>query len=470
MSAVSEAVPSSERVLSLGAMIVLSLGALDFGLEQSIIIPALPNLAVDYHASLIAVTWLSTAFLLTSIIAVPLCGRLGDLFGKRRMVLFSLMALTAGSLVCAVTHSIALAIIGRGIQGLGAAIAPLILGLARDSVPAHYLPRMIGAVIGAANLGGGIGFLLSGVLVDAFSTAAIFWFLTIVGAILFLAVLALVRESPVRAGVRPDPIGATLLGLGLVSLLLAISKGPAWGWSSGAVASLFVVAAVGLSAFAFFERRIREPLVDLRLVTMRPFANTNFCAFAFGFSFFIATFLLPQIAAAPEQSGYGLEFSTTQIGLLLVPWSVAGMLTSWLGGRVVERVGPRALVSLGSLLGIAGYISLTAAHASTAALALGSTTIGLGVGLILTGIYAVVLPNASIDKTGVAAAVTVTFRNTAVTLGVTLAVVVVSSAGLSGHFVDDSGFTIAFVMAAAGAGVALLAALALPGRAIARRA
>jgi MFS family permease len=464
MSAISHAVEAPSERLSLGAICVLTLGALDFGLEQSIIIPALPKLALDYHASLIAVTWLSTAFLLASIVAVPLCGRLGDLFGKRRLLLFSLGALTVGSLLCAITHSIAVAIAGRGIQGLGAAVAPLTLGLARDSVPAAQLPRMIGAVIGAANLGGGIGFLLSGVIVDAFSASAIFWFLTIVGGVLFLSVLAFVRESPVRARVRLDPIGAGLLSLGLASLLLAISKGPTWHWTSAAVDSLFVVAAIGLCSFAAFERRVREPVVDLRLVAMRPFANTNLCAFAFGFAFFIGTFLVPQIAASPKASGYGLALSTTHIGLLLVPFSVAGMATSWLGGRVVGGLGSRVVVAIGAALGEVGYLSLIAAHSSALALAAGSAVVGLGLGLILTGLYAIVLRRAPIDKTAVAAAVTVTFRNTAVSLGVTLAVVIVTSAGLNEHFVAESGFTRAFWLAAGGAAVAFIAALFLPGR------
>src|SRR5262249_27308095 len=159
-------------------------GALDFGLEQSIIVPALPSLARHYETSIIGVTWLATGFLLSAAVAVPLFGRLGDLFGKKRMILVSLTAFSLGSLVCALPSSIGLAIAGRGVQGLGAAVAPLTLGLARDTETPEHLPRTIGAVIGSANVGGGIGFLASGLLVDTFSPAAIFWFLCGAGAVL----------------------------------------------------------------------------------------------------------------------------------------------------------------------------------------------------------------------------------------------------------------------------------------------
>ena len=452
--------------LSLAGLAVLTLGALDFGLEQSIIIPALPDLAGHYGASLIGVAWLSTGFLLASIVAVPLFGRLGDLFGKRRMLLVSLVAFTAGSLMCAVTGSIGIAIAGRAVQGLGAAVAPLTLGLARDTVPGHQLPRVVGAVIAAANVGGAIGFLLSGILVDLFSAAAIFWFLFAFGAVLIVCVAALVRESPIRAHASLDLAGAALVGAGLVLLLLAISKGPVWGWSSAAIIGSFVVAALLLAGFTLVELRSGQPLIDLRLVATKPFADVNVCAFIFGYAFFVGVFVVPQIAAAPEASGYGLGLSTTQVGLLLVPTSIVGMLSSWAGGRLVDRVGSRALVAAGSAAGIAGYVSLALVHDTVVSLAAGSAVVGAAWGLILTGLYPIVLRSAAPDKTGVAVAVTVVFRNTAVSVGVTVAFVIITAAGFTGPFRDDAGFTSAFAMAAAGAFLALLASVLLPrGRA-----
>lgn len=194
--------------LRLGGIVVLSLGALDFGLEQSLIIPALPALAEHYGASLGAIAWMVTGFVLASIVAIPLVGRLGDMFGKRRMLLASLAAFALGSLVCALAESSGLAIAGRVIQGLGSAVTPLTYGLARDTVAPERLPHAIGAVVGGASAGGAIGFLLSGLLVDTFTAAAVFWFLLGFAILIAIAVRVLVRESPVRADVRLDPAGA----------------------------------------------------------------------------------------------------------------------------------------------------------------------------------------------------------------------------------------------------------------------
>jgi MFS family permease len=453
--------PSS---LGVAGVLVLGLGALDFGLEQSLVLPALPALADHYSASLDAAAWLATGFLLASVISIPLLGRLGDLFGKRRLLVASLAAFATGSMICALTGSIELAIAGRTVQGVGAAVGPLSYSLARDTVRPDQLPRAIGGIVGAASAGGAIGFLLSGLLVDHVSANAIFWVLFAMPIILAAGLIVLVPESHVRARAPIDVGGAVLLGAGLAALLLAISKGNAWNWSSGRTLGLFAAAVALLSLFVIVERGAREPLVDLGLVVTRPFADANLCAFAFGYSFFLAVFVVPQIAAAPTPTGYGLGLSATAVGYILIPTGVTSLIGGWVGGRIVDRFGPRALVATGSTLGIAAYASLALAHGSAAALALGSGLLGLSWGLILTGIYSVVVRAASSDKTGVAVAVNVLSRNTAVSVGAQAAFAVIVGAGTARDLPVESGYTRALVMGAAGACFALVASALLPGR------
>jgi MFS family permease len=453
------------RALPIGAVVVLALGALDFGLEQSLVIPALPALAEHYDASLTGISWLVTGFLLSGIVAVPLCGRLGDLYGKRLLLLVSLAAFFVGSLLCALTHSIEVAIAGRAIQGIGFAVGPLTLGLARDTLPPGLLTRAIGAVIGAAGAGAALGFLLSGVLSDHLSPAAIFWFLVLTSGVLVVAVATLVQETAVRARAALDLTGAFLLGTGLFSLVLAISQGNRWHWTSARIIGLFAVSAVLLALFVLVERRATQPLVDLGLIAKRPFANANACAFALGYSFFIAVFVIPLLAAAPVESGYGQGLSTTQIGVLLAPTSVGCLVGGWIGGRVVDVVGSRALIAMGSLIGIGAYGSLALAHGSWAELSIPTAALGVSVGFILTGVYPVVIRNSEVEKTGVAVAVTADVRNMAVTVGAQVAYAILIGAGLVGPFVAEEGFTRVFVMGGIGAGIALLTAGFMPGRA-----
>lgn len=450
--------------LRLGGIVVLSLGALDFGLEQSLIIPALPALAEHYGASLGAIAWMVTGFVLASIVAIPLVGRLGDMFGKRRMLLASLAAFALGSLVCALAESSGLAIAGRVIQGLGSAVTPLTYGLARDTVAPERLPHAIGAVVGGASAGGAIGFLLSGLLVDTFTAAAVFWFLLGFAILIAIAVRVLVRESPVRADVRLDPAGAALLGLGLLALLLAISRGSTWGWTSGRTLVTLVGALALLAAFALIEDRARQPLVNLGLVVTRPFASANHWAFAFGYSFFIAVFVIPQIAAAPASTGYGPDLSTTGIGLILLPTGVASLADGLAGGRAIERLGPRTLVAGGSALGIAGYTSLALAHASPATLAIGSAAVGLAWGLILTGIASVVIRSAAPDSTSVAVAVNAVTRNTAVAIGAQVAFAIIAGADVAWTFPVESGYTWVFAMGGVGAALLMLTSTLMPDR------
>jgi MFS family permease len=461
--ALTHAAAPSER-LPVAAIAVLTLGALDFGLEQSLIIPALPALATHYDTTVTEASWLATGFLLAGTVAVPLLGRLGDMYGKRRLLLYTLTAFAVGSLICALTSSIAVAIVGRVVQGSGSAITPLTLGLARDTLPPRLLTRAIGAVIGAASVGAAIGYVFGGLLVDHVSTAAIFWALLLFAVLLLAGLLLFVPESPVRARATADVPGAVLLGLGLFSLLLAISKGNAWGWSSSSIIALFAAAAGLLGAFVAVEKRALQPLVDLALVVKKPFWRTNVCVFAFGYTFFLAIFVVPLIAGAPPESGYGQGLTTTQIGLVLLPSGIASLAGAWVAGRSVDRVGPRVLIALGSVLGVGSYVALAVAHSSWQALVIPTAVLGFGTGAILTAIYPVVLRNTASDKTGVGVAVPVVVRNTAVTVGLAAAFAIVEAAGLTGMFTSETGFTRVFAMGALGAAVTLATSALMPGR------
>jgi MFS family permease len=464
MSASSQAAAVPADALGAGGLFVLTLGTLDFGLEQSIIIPALPRLAVHYHASTIAIAWLATAFLLSATVAAPLVGRLGDLYGKRRLLLAALGAFTLGSLLCALGQSVSLAIAGRAVQGVGAAVAPLTLGLTRDFVAPGRRTRAVGVLVGAGNVGAAVGFVVGGLLVDWFSPAAVFWFLFLFGALLMAGVFFFVGESPVRTPVQLDVVGALLLGAGLVALLLAISKGEAWGWSSGAIVGLFVASAVAFTAFALVERRVRRPLLDLALVARRPFANANVCALTYGFAFFTAVYLIPQIAGAPEATGYGLGLPATQIGLLLLPTGAAGLTAGWLAGRTLERIGRSAIVAAAAVLGAVAYALLAVSHDTVAALVVGSAAVGAGWGAIPASFYSLVLGHAAADKSAVSVSVPLVFRNIGASLGVTVAFVVLSSAGSTGLFPANDGFVRAFVVSAAACMVVAAAGLSLAGR------
>lgn len=337
------------------------------------------------------------------------------------------------------------------IQGLGAAVVPLALGLVRDTVSHSGLPRVIGIVAGAGAIGAALGFLLSGVLVDTFSAAAIFWFLAAAAIVLGLAVAVVAPESPVRARVPLDLSGTALLGLGLASFLIAISQGQPHGWASSRVLLPLAVSAVALALFWTTESRRAAPLVDLALLRERPFVNVDVCSFVFGFAVYSGAFLVPQLAQR-------LDLSVTAIGLLLVPTALAGMLAGWVGGRVVDRVGPRAQVTVGVLIAAIGFLSLTVAHDTTYALGFGSALIGVSWGLVPTGYLPVVLRAAAVDKSSIAVSVVLVLRNIGLSFGITVAAAIAVG----------TGYTQALVFGAVSCAAVAVVAAWLPGRVEAR--
>ena len=453
-----------ERSLPLAGLVVLAIGSLDIGLEQSLVLPALPAIAREYQASLIATSWVATGYLLAAVVANPLLGRLGDVFGRRQILLVALGAFAVGGLSCALAPSIELVIAGRIVQGAGAATAALTLGILRDAAPPERLTRSIGIVVGGIAAGGAIGWVLSGLLVDNISTQAIFWFLTVLSLSLMVGVLAFIPESPERKRVRIDVAGAVLLGSGLAALLLAISKGNSWHWSSVWVLALFAASATLLVGFTLTEKRVREPLVDLTLVAGRPFANANVCVFMAGYASFVVMIVVPQIAAMPASSGYGLGYSTTKTGLLLMPMAVVAMAASWVAGRSVDRIGPRALMAVGSSAGLAGYILLAVAHGDALELAVFGALIGVTFGFALNAIWSVVIRNATPDKASVAAGINGVTRMTAAAIATAAASAAIISAGLAGPYPAESGFTHAFLTGAIVCAGGIVASVLLPGR------
>lgn len=464
MSVAATAVRPADRTLSRAGLAVLALGSLDLGLEQSLVLPALPALARHYNASLVAVSWIPIGYIVASVVGIPLLARLGDIFGRRRLLLVALSAFTAGGIVCALSDSIGLVIAGRVIQGCGAGAGALTLGLLRDSVEPGRLNRSLGIVIGGVSLGGAIGSILSGVFVDHISPQSIFWFLAAFSLALAVGALAFVPESPARARVPIDALGGILAGAGLAALLLAISKGNSWHWTSASMIGLFVASAVLLAVFTLVELRAKQPLIDLSFIAKRPYLNANVCAFAAGYSIFVVLIVVPQIAAMPQPSGYGFGYSTTKTGLLLLPMAITAMVFSWIAGHMIDRVGPRLLLAGGSAVGVVGYVFASFAHGSAAEVVVLTVLVGVTFGVAFPSIAAVIIRKPDEAATSIAIGVNGVVRTTATAIAAAASAALITGAGLAGPFPAEAGYTRAFVMGAIACGFGVLAAALLPGR------
>jgi MFS family permease len=449
------------------ALIVLAVGALDFSLEQAILAPALPAIQRHYGASPTSTTWLFTGFLLAAAIATPLAGRLGDRHGRRKLLLWSLAAFAAGSVVCAVGSSIGVLIAGRVIQGLGAGMGPLALALARDHVERSRIAFAVGLLIGAASAGSAVGLLIAGPLVEHASVSAIFWFLFAVAVLLAVAVRWTVAESPRLDRVRVDWSGGALLAGALGGVMLAISRANEWGWGSGRTLALLAACVLLLLAFAVRERTASAPLIDPGALARRAMWSANLAVFAVGFSLLIAFTLIPLICGYPTKlSGYGLGLTATQIGLVLTPSALASLAGGIFGGRLAGRTGARGQAVAGTLCATAAYLVLVMSTWSATTIALAMIPLGFGVGLALGALLDLVVLSSAPGETGATVAVNTAIRMIATVLGAQIATAVLTAAPkLPSGLPSAQGFTHAFTMSAI-ATLAALAAISLtPGRA-----
>src|SRR5215211_1480267 len=360
-------------------LLVLGFGTLAFVLAQTTVIPALGDLQRELGASPSGIAWMVTAYLLVASIATPIFGRLGDMFGKQRLLAISLALFAVGSVVAGLADSLPLMIVGRGLQGLGGGVFPLSFGIIRDEFPKERVPTGIALLGAIAAIGSAIGLPLGGILVDGPGYHWIFWVAAAMGVLAAITTHRFVPESPVRTPGRVDLAGAAILGLGLTALLIAISRVADWGWGSAQTLALIAAGLLVLVGFGAFERRTPQPLINMKTFARRTVLTTNVSTVLIG-SAMISTFVLvPQLAQLPAGGDAGFGLSATEAGLLLAPGGLLSLLIAPVVGRVGERRGSKSPFLAGCLLTAGALLGMAVAHDSVALVILWSSLTSAGV-------------------------------------------------------------------------------------------
>jgi predicted MFS family arabinose efflux permease len=315
-------------------------------------------------------------------------------------------------------------------------------------------------------IGGGVGLVLAGVLVEGVGVEWIFWLSALASALAAWATWRFVPESPVRVRARIDWVGGLLLSATLFALLLGVSEGNSWGWDSGGVLALFAAAAVLGLVWGRWEWRVTDPLVDLRVMRERAVWTTNLTTFAIGFAMFGSFVLIPQLVQTPSVAGYGFGASVTASGLFLLPSSLIMLVAGPLSGRLGARHGSKLPLAMGTVFASAGYVFLALLHDARIDIYVGSLLLGLGIGLAFAATANLIVEAVPQETTGVASAINAIMRTVGGAIGAQLSAAIVSAEFvLGGRFPAESGFVAAFAMSAAGALVALAVTFAIPARA-----
>ena len=298
---------------------VLAAAVASFSLMQSLTIPVLSQIETNLHTDQSTVTWVLTAYLLSASIFTPIIGRLGDAFGKERMLVFSLVALAVGSLFAALATSIGVMIFARVVQGVGGGVLPLAFGIIRDEFPHHKVAGAVSVVSSLLAVGFGAGIVLAGPIVSGLGYHWLFWLPLIVTSIATLAAVLVVPESPVRSPGRIPVFPAVLLSGWLISLLVALSEAPKWGWGSPQVIGLLILAAVIAAAWVLVEQRAKVPLIDIHMMRLPAVWTTNLVALLVGVGMYASFGFTPQFNQTSPSAGYGFGASVTESGLMIFP-------------------------------------------------------------------------------------------------------------------------------------------------------
>ena len=383
-------------------VLVLALGGIVVSLMQTLVVPLIPRLPALLHASAADSTWVITATLLAGAVATPVVGRLGDLYGKRRMLLVSLVLLVAGAVVAALSDTLVPMIVGRALQGLAAGVIPLGISIMRDELPAERLGSATATMSASLGVGGALGLPAAAFLAENTDWHVLFWVAAGLGVLVTVLVSTCVPESRTRARGRFDLVGAAGLSAALVCLLLAISKGAAWGWTSGATLGLFGAAAVVLLLWGWWELRTASPLVDLRTTARRQVLLTNLTSAVFAFAMFAMSLVLPQILQLPVATGHGLGQSLLVTGLVLVPSGLVMLMIAPLSARITSTAGPKVTLMLGILVVAAGYGLGVGLMSAVWQLLLVSAVIGGGIGLAYGAMPALIMGAVPVSETAAA--------------------------------------------------------------------
>ncbi|HWS39272.1 MAG TPA: MFS transporter [Actinoplanes sp.] len=443
-------------------VLYLALGGLAFAVLQSLVSPALSTIGRELQVSTSDVSWIVTAYLLSASVMTPILGRLGDMVGKRRMLIIVLSILAVGAVVSALATNLTVLIIGRILQGAGGAMMPLSIGMIRDELPRERVATTVGLVSAIFGIGAGIGIVAAGPIVEHLSWHWLFWLpLVLVVIALFGAIFGM-KESPVRTPGKLDVVGATILSVSLVALLMAISKGQSWGWSNPETIGLIALGVVGLVVFVLVELKVKEPLIDMRLMRIRGVWATDLVALILGFAMFGTFLLVPTLLQLPEATGYGFGKTVSQAGLFLLPTVVMMVLFGPISGMLNRKFGPKLPMFLGAVLVVAAFALPAIGHGAIWQVLASGVLTGAGIGFAFAAMSNAIIEAVPPSQTGEATSVNAIARTIGSSIGTAVVAAVITSHTTPQGLPTDDAFTYGFWVCAGVAVLAVLAALMLP--------
>lgn len=454
----------------------LCAAGISVSLMQTIIVPLIPRLPDYLHTSNDNAAWALTATLLTGAVSTPIAGRLGDMYGKRLILVLTLAAVVLGSAVCALSDQLLPFLVGRGLQGVGMGAIALGISILRDCLPPERLGSAVAAMSASLGVGGALGLPVAA-LIAQHNWHLLFWGAAGVSLLCLIAVLIVVPPSPIHRTAGFDYLGALGLAAALTLLLLPLSKGATWGWASAPTLGLFAASILVFVPWIAYELRRDHPLVDLRTTATRTVALTNAASAAAGLGFFAMSLIPVQLLMAPAATGNGNGLSMVAAGLYLAPGGLVMFASSNIGARVSRTFGPRTSLAVGVTVMGLGYLIqlgllLAHAHIGPWHLVLITCCISAGIGIAYAAMPALIMGAVPLRQTGEANGVNALMRSLGMSvasamIGMVLAHFVVgidipTPHGVAHHsFPSNTGYLIATIISLVACAASVTCALLL---------
>jgi EmrB/QacA subfamily drug resistance transporter len=441
-------------------------------LDSSIVNVALPLIAASFGVELTAVQWVVTAYLLVISSLLPLFGKIGDLYGRRRIYLLGFVIFTIGSLLCSLSSSIWFLVASRVLQAIGASMlmsnSPAIVSVTFPGKERGRVLGMNGTVVALASMAGPS---LGGILVGLFNWQWIFYINLPIGIFAYLLGYYILPVEEKHSSGTFDFKGAALFAIGMTGLLVVLSEGQEWGWGSLGVFIITIVSVVILSIFVWHEGRVSHPMIDLTLFKRWPFLAGNVSGLLSFMAMFTNNMLMPFYLHSV------LLLTPTQIGLAITPFPLLMAFAAPVSGYLSEKVSPVILTSggLGILMSGLLYLSTLNVQSTVWQVVIGQGIMGIGNGMFQSPNNNSVLSSVPASKVGLASGISALMRNVGMVSGTAVAVsvfeskrqqelaniAIVSNDAYINAFL--SAYHVALVIGACFAGVGLLISLSRKG-------
>jgi EmrB/QacA subfamily drug resistance transporter len=440
---------------------VLCTAGLAYSVLSSAVIPALPTFQHTLHTSETGATWLLTAFLLSASVGTSVIGRLGDMYGKEKLLLWTLVILAIGTLLGALSNSLGLLIVARVIQGVAGGIFPLAFSIARDEFPPERVAGSIGLMSSILGVGGGLGLVLGAVISEHLGWHWLFWIPLVVTVVAAACTWRWIPESPIRAPGRVNWLAAVVMAAGMSLLLIGIAQTTSWGWGGARSLALMLGGLAAIALWVAIEVRSDQPLVDMTMMRIRGVWTTNLAAFLIGGGLYSSFIVFPQFAQLPKSTGFGFGASVLVSSLYLLPAAIGMGALGSLTGRVARRYGSKAALVVGSAITALGFVWSALQHGHPYDILISCALLGIGMGFAFSALGNLIVGAVEPHQTGVASGMNTVMRTLGGALGGQISATFIADQTRHG-LPAVTGFTQSYWMAAGFLIVAALAGLLIP--------